>query len=359
MRNSTFRLGLSVSIPLLISSFGCSPEDASLGPGGSGGGSSELGSGGDLGNGSAPATGGTEGLLGSSGGASSAGGGTGSGGTIGGTGGADTTSGDGDGDAMSSGGNGSGGADPLTEPAVLTPGTCKQDYGGAQNGSVTFYTFSQGTAKVNCEYDEVSRNPDKLVQVKTGDGGYFGAINTEDYNTSAACGSCIEITRDGGKKVTITVADRCPIETNSKCKRGHIDLSRAAFLELGNESEGYLGTGNGGMYGQISWKYVPCADDGTLVKLALKKPDDVYWNQVLVTGHRYPVVKVEVMKDGNWIQTVRQMNNYWEPPEGDMGDTGGGGPYRVRVTDTNGSVLEAPMQLKGGAQESGKQFSCN
>lgn len=352
MRNSILPLSLTVST-LLVSALACSPEGNDL-YGFNGAGGSQVGSGGGIGG---PASGGGTGLVGPSGGGTGdSGGGTGSGGAITGGGGADTSSGDGDGD-MGSGGSGSGGADPLTEPATVTPGTCKDDYGGYQNGSVTYYWFDQGTAKVNCEYDEVSRNPDKLVQVKTGDGGYFGAINTEDYNTSATCGSCVEVTRDGNRKVVITIADRCPIETNPKCRKGHIDLSRAAFEQLGNTgNEGYLGTGNGGDVGQISWRYVPCEDDGTTVSLTLKEHDNLYWNQVLVTGHRYPIVKVEVMKGGSWVQTARQMYNYWEPPEGDMGGTG---PYRVRVTDTNGSVLEAPIELAAGAQNTGLQFSCN
>ncbi len=34
-------------------------------------------------------------------------------------------------------------------------------------------------------------------------------------------------------------------------------------------------------------------------------------------------------------------------------------PYRVRVTDINGSVLEAPLDLAPGAQDTGLQFECN
>ena len=44
------------------------------------------------------------------------------------------------------------------------------------------------------------------------------------------------------------------------------------------------------------------------------------------------------------------------PPEGIMGTEP---PYRVRVTDINGSVLEAPVELAPGAQDTGLQFECN
>ncbi len=164
----------------------------------------------------------------------------------------------------------------------MTPGTCKADLGGHQNGSVTNYWLDQGTVTVNCEYPELGRNPDRLEFVETNDGNYFGAMNTADYDTAATCGACVEVTRDGSKKVTITIADRCPVESNPKCKAGHIDLSRQAFDQLRNSgSEGYLGTSNGGEQGQISWKYVPCPE-GSNVFFTLKEPENIDWNQVLV-----------------------------------------------------------------------------
>ncbi len=73
--------------------------------------------------------------------------------------------------------------------------------------------------------------------------------------------------------------------------------------------------------------------------------------------HRWAIDKVEVLVKGVWVNAVRQMYNYWEPPDGIMGDKDG--PYRVRVTDENGSVLEAPITLSAGKQDSGLQFECN
>lgn len=313
------------------------------------------------------ATGGTPlgsgGLPSATGGAVGSGGDVGSGGALSGGAGGQGSGGAASGGAASggaasggagSGGAGSGGAN--SAPATMTPAACKQDLGGYQNGSVTYYWFDQGTEKVNCEFPELGRNPDRLEFVETNDGNYFGAMNTADYDTAATCGACVEVTRDGNRKVVITIADRCPIESNSKCKNGHIDLSREAFDQIGNRgNEGYLGQGNGGDVGQISWKYVPCPGDAT-VHLTLKEPDNQYWNQVLVTGHTYAIESVEVLVGGNWVSAARQMYNYWEPPEDNMGTTE---PFRVRVTDVNGSVLEAPLPLAAGAQDTGLQFTCN
>jgi expansin (peptidoglycan-binding protein) len=166
----------------------------------------------------------------------------------------------------------------------------------------------------------------------------------------------VEITRDGSRKVTITIADQCPIGTNPKCKAGHIDISREAFDQLGNRgNEGYLGTSNGGDVGQISWKYVPCPGEDN-VFFTLKEHDNLYWNQVLVSSHRYPIEKVEVLVEGAWVTATRQEHNYWEPPDAKFGEET---PYRVRVTDVNGSVLEAPVELMAGDQDSGVHFECN
>ena len=159
------------------------------------------------------------------------------------------------------GGGGGGGADggnvmvtPMPSPPVA--GSCT-NLKSVSNGSVTWYELNQGTKEFHCGNPIAGRNPDVAGYAYTGSGKYFGAINTADYANAAACGSCIEVTRDGSRKVTITVTDECPIATNPKCKAGHIDLSHEAFRQLGNDSEGYLGTGNGGMAGSISWKVVP------------------------------------------------------------------------------------------------------
>jgi expansin (peptidoglycan-binding protein) len=241
------------------------------------------------------------------------------------------------------------------EPPKLTPGTCKSDLGGASNGSVTYYTFAMGTALVNCSYGTHQGNPDTVDFVSTNDGKYFAAINTSDYNTAATCGACIEVTRDGNRKVTVTVADQCPIATNPKCKPGHLDLSRAAFEQIGNPgNEGYLGTGNGGDVGSISWKYVPCTPNGN-VHLKLKEPTNQFWNELLVENTAYAINKVEVLVNGAWVNAVRGAHNYWQPPEGIFGNVT---PYRVRITDINGTVLETTVDLEAGDQDTGFKMTC-
>lgn len=204
---------------------------------------------------------------------------------------------------------------------------------------------------MNCGFDVLGQSPDVVAHVATGKGHYFGAMNTADYDTAAACGACVEVTRDGTKKVVVTIVDQCPTPSNPKCTAGHIDLSEEAFAQIGALNEGYLGTGNGAAVGSISWRYVPCpVTEG--VSFRLKEPTNQYWNQILVEGHRYAVAKLEVMVNGQWVEAARQEYNYWQAGDGDMGKP----PYQVRVTDVNGEVITASLELVDGDQASTAQF---
>jgi expansin len=228
------------------------------------------------------------------------------------------------------------------------------------NGGVTVYWFAQGTLSnppqagqdVNCSFngtraanDDGGAN-DRVAYIQ--DPGLFGAMNSAEYGGAAACGACVQLSQ-GGRNVTITVADSCnPANGNPTCTNGHIDLSRNAFQTLTGQSTGDI---NG-----ISWRYVPCEGVDN-IQFQLKEPNNQYWNQFLVVGTRFPIVKAEVkMADGTWVEARREAFNYWTPqrgmPDGDMGT------YRVRVTDINGGIVEEQLALTGGLQGGTGQFGC-
>jgi expansin (peptidoglycan-binding protein) len=247
---------------------------------------------------------------------------------------------------MSAGAGGAGAGTTATTTGA--GGACKSpltEYPDGK-GSVTYYTFTMGAAAVNCSFAVLGQSPDIVAHVATGDGQYFGAMDATDYANAAVCGACVEITRDNGKQVVVTIVDQCP-----GCQAGHIDLSEQAFSQIGSTSEGYLGTGNGGAVGVISWRYVACpvTED---VSYVLKDPTNQYWNQILVQGHRYAIDKVEVQVSGQWVAAVRQSYNYWQAGSGDIGTP----PYQVRVTDINGDVIDAALALVAGDQASTAQF---
>ncbi|WP_437305357.1 expansin EXLX1 family cellulose-binding protein [Sorangium sp. So ce388] len=220
-----------------------------------------------------------------------------------------------------------------------------------EDGSVTFYTLDMGSTEVNCSYQITGRNPDIVAHVPFGGGQYFAAMNTADYNSAGMCGACVEVTRDDGRSVQAMVVDQCPIATNPKCTAGHIDLSKNAFLKVGEEREGYVGTTHGGAGGKISWRYIPCPTTGPLT-FRLKDPTNRYWNEIIVEGHAHPIEKLEVEINGTWQTATRQSYNYFVVGDGNMGAA----PYHVRVTDINGSTLEAMLDLKAGDQPASAQL---
>jgi expansin (peptidoglycan-binding protein) len=246
----------------------------------------------------------------------------------------------------------------FTIPVVEPPDdVCGDSWGEESNGSVTWYTFDQGTdaiGDVNCSFGIATGTDgigDLVNHVATGEGAYFAAINTEDYEQAATCGACVEVTRDGGPSVVATVVDQCPVATNDKCVKGHIDLSKAAFLEIGTAQEGYLGARAG--LGTITWRYVSCPTTEN-VKFRLKEPANIYWNQVIVEHHRFPIESVDVRVNGMWVAATREEYNFWTPPGGDLGSA----PYRVRATDVNGNSVEGTVTLSSGSQDSGAQLAC-
>lgn len=229
------------------------------------------------------------------------------------------------------------------------------------NGSVTWYTFSQGSTEVNCSYPIVqvgdgAGSVDLVGQVHTGGGAHFAALNTADYDAAAMCGGCIEVTRGNGARVVVTVVDQCPIGGNPVCTPGHIDLSQEAYKLLGSPAtEGYLGVGNGGQIDQISWRFVECPVGQSTIHVRLKEPENLYWNEILVEGHRYPLAAVSVKQGSNWVAAARQAYNYWTPPKSINFGSLGSSPYQVLATDVNGaqvalSVAHGPGDIDGGAQ---------
>lgn len=230
------------------------------------------------------------------------------------------------------------------------------------NGSATWYQFAQGSSEVNCSFPILSSAPmgstgDRVGGISTGNGEYFLALNTADYDSAAMCGGCIEVTRGDGRSVVATVVDHCPSATNPNCKPGHVDLSRAAYAELADVSTetGFLGTGNGGSADTISWRFVECPVGSSDIKVRFKEPDNLYWNEILIQNTRYPVAKVEAMVTGTWVQTQRQSYNYFTPTGSPVGDLGQS-PYQVRVTDVNGAAVTLSVALGSGDVPTGQQL---
>lgn len=247
-----------------------------------------------------------------------------------------------------SAGNGGAGGSVVVEPPV-TVGMCKDDFlPPANNGSVTRYDFSQGTSLPACAYVITHKGAgrdgdwDTVEGISTGDGGYFGAMNTEDFAQGATCGACVEASYSG-RKVVLTIVDECPKSTNPVCNKGHIDLSRKAIRQL--EPNGSLENLKG-----VSWKYVKCPANGN-VKARLHPNQNPDWQPVVIENGLYPLKSVTL----NGAAATRTGNNSggnaWIA-------SGKKAPYTVHAVDVNNNAIR--FEYAGGSNltDTGLQFMC-
>jgi expansin (peptidoglycan-binding protein) len=254
--------------------------------------------------------------------------------------------GSGAGGSSSGGSAGSGGGD---SGPVNVAGECKDDYWqGASNGSVTRYDFRQGTSLPACAYvithtgNGNDGDWDTVEGISTGDGGYFGAMNTTDFAQGAACGACVEASYNG-RKVVLTIVDECPVGTNPLCQKGHIDLSRKAIRQL--EPNGSLEN-----LKNVSWKYVKCPAAGN-VKARLHPNQNPDWQPVVIENALFPLKSVTL----NGVNATRTGNNSggnaWIA-------TGQKAPYTVRATDVVDGTITFTYDAGGGLDDAGLQFTC-
>lgn len=246
----------------------------------------------------------------------------------------------------SGGMSGSGGEPPFIG---TKKGECKDDFWpAANNGSATRYDFRQGTQLPACAYSITHTGNgndgdwDTVEGISTGDGGYFGAMNTTDYAQGAACGACVELNYSG-RKVVITIVDECPVSTNPLCQKGHIDLSRKAIRQL--EPNGSLEN-----LKNVSWRYVKCPAAGN-AKARLHPNQNANWQPVVIENGLFPLKSVTL----NGVEAKRTGNNAggnaWEA-------AGKKAPYVVYAVDVNNNAIGFQYDGGAGLKDIGLQFEC-
>lgn len=146
------------------------------------------------------------------------------------------------------------------------------------------------------------------------------AMNTEEFDNAAVCGSYVEVTGALGT-VTVRIVDLCP-----ECKAGHLDLSREAFAKIDEIRLGRV---------PITWQVVSPPIGGP-IRYQFKDGSNQWWTAVQVRNHRNPIAKFEYLNDANqWVTVSRTSYNYFVQTNPGMG----AGPYSFRVTDSYGNVL--------------------
>ncbi|WP_328505198.1 expansin EXLX1 family cellulose-binding protein [Streptomyces sp. NBC_00391] len=147
----------------------------------------------------------------------------------------------------------------------------------------------------------------------------IAAMNTTDYETSAACGAYVLVRAANGASVTVRITNECPLP----CAPGQLDLSEQAFAELAPVSTGRIA---------ITWSLLSPSTPGT-ISIRYKNGSSPYWCGIQAIGHRNPLARLEVRTSGGWRQLARTDYNYFLSPDGS------GCGKAIRITDIYGERL--------------------
>lgn len=144
------------------------------------------------------------------------------------------------------------------------------------------------------------------------------AMNITDYNNAMLAGAYIEVTGPEGT-VQMYVTDLLP-----EGKPGDVDFNINAFPEV---APLWMGRVN------ISWKIIPFPTDEP-VSYRYQEGSTKFWCGIQVRNHRYPIAKLEVLReDGTYQELPRKQYNYFD------GTGIGAGPFTFRVTSIFGDVF--------------------
>ena len=172
-------------------------------------------------------------------------------------------------------------------------------------------TFYDADGSGNCSFD---KSPNDLDVV---------ALAMPEYDDSAACGACLQVTGPKGE-VTVRVTDSCPGCEGSGV---NLDLSAQAFAKIAEPKDGRV---------KVSYRMVSCASSGNIA-YHFKDGSSKWWTAIQVRNHRVPVKSLEYRKDGSWVAMKREHYNYFVESSG-VGDQPSG--LVMRVTSADGQVVE-------------------
>jgi expansin (peptidoglycan-binding protein) len=226
-----------------------------------------------------------------------------------------------------------GGAAPVagrTAEHLATRSTsCPAERAGAPEpvaGSATYYDL---TGAGSCSFDPPREPADRMIV----------ALGSVDYAHAGRCGACLAVAGPLGD-VVVRVVDHCP-----GCRRGDLDLSRAAFARIAPLSAGRT---------KVTWREVPCPVTGPIV-YQVKPGSNRSWTAIQLRNHRHRIARLEARDAGGVYHAIaRADDNYFVAR--DLGP----GPYALRVSDVHGHALEdATIALDPAAQPGAAQFpSC-
>ncbi len=147
------------------------------------------------------------------------------------------------------------------------------------------------------------------------------ALNPADYNylgvKAALAGAYLEVEGPKGKTV-VYVTDKYP-----EGAEGALDLSPNAFAKIGDMSAGII---------NVRWHVIKGPVEGNFT-YRIKEGSSQWWAAIQVRNHKYPVMKMEYYKDGQWIDLEKMEYNHF------VGTNMGTGTFPIRITDIRGETV--------------------
>jgi expansin len=174
-------------------------------------------------------------------------------------------------------------------------------------------TYYGATGAGACSYEA---SPQNLM---------VAAMNSPQWQNSAVCGMCVEVTGPKGEaaKIVVRIVDLCP-----ECKTG--DLAGRV---------------------KISWQPVACSVSGP-ISYKYKDGTSQWWMGVQVRNSRLPVKKVELKEGAGYVELKPESYGYYTLSS----PNGRPGPYSLRLTSITDAQLNEPsVALSPNAPVTGTQ----
>ncbi|KAI5367703.1 putative rlpA-like protein, double-psi beta-barrel [Septoria linicola] len=162
---------------------------------------------------------------------------------------------------------------------------------------------------------------------------YGTALSDSNWDGSAACGACVQVTGPDGKtKITAMVTDQCP-----GCGKNHLDLYEDAFTKLAAKSKGVI---------NVNWDFVECPITSPL-QIRMKEGVSAYWFSAQVVNANKRVATLQYSTDGGktWKGGLtRKPYNFFELSSGTGSNT-----VAVRAESEDGDrVVVKNVAVTGG-----------
>ncbi|HOQ00483.1 MAG TPA: expansin EXLX1 family cellulose-binding protein [Acetivibrio clariflavus] len=149
------------------------------------------------------------------------------------------------------------------------------------------------------------------------------AVNKPDFNCygvqAALAGAYLEVT--GPKGTTVVYVTDCYTEA----PEGALDLCGISCDKIGDTNV------PGGKI-DITWRIIPAPITGNFTYRILPASSK-WWFAIQVRNHKYPVMKMEYFKDGEWVDIPKDRCNYFVINNLDTSY------LKIRITDIRGKVV--------------------